>query len=92
MTALFETAHLMAVSDMVILVVQHNRTDRDIVAKTVQKLHAVNPIIAGTVLNNVDLDRAYGRDYYYAGYYYEDGERRTKKKKKRRVEPEAKAG
>jgi capsular exopolysaccharide synthesis family protein len=90
--SLADASLLSAVSDMVILVVQHNKTDRDIVAKTVQKLHAVNPIIAGSVLNNVDLDRAYGRDYYYAGYYYDDGTRRSKKKKKRKVEPEAKAG
>jgi capsular exopolysaccharide synthesis family protein len=83
---------LAAVSDMVVLVVQHNRTDRDVVAKTLHKLQAVNPKVVGAVLNNVDLERAYGKDYYYAGYYYEEGERRGRKKKKRKVEPKANVG
>ncbi|MCP3978806.1 MAG: polysaccharide biosynthesis tyrosine autokinase [bacterium] len=61
---------LASLADMQVIVVQHNRTDRDLVAKTVQRLRAVNDTMAGAVLNNVDLDRAYNKDYYYAGYYY----------------------
>ena len=76
--------------DMVVVVVQHGHTDRDLVAKTIQRLRAVNPNVAGAVLNNVDLDRAYHRDYYYAGaYYYTDGGRRGRKK---RVESKVNVG
>ncbi len=32
------------------------------------------------VLNNVDFDRAYHKDYYYAGYYYADETRAGRKK------------
>ena len=47
-------------------------------------------LVAGAVLNNVDLERAYHKDYYYAGYYFDDGEK--KPRKKRGVEPEARVG
>ncbi len=67
---------------MVVLVVQHYRTDRDMVRKTLQRLQAIQTPIVGAVLNNVDFDRAYHKDYYYAGYYYaEDGDTSKRKKK-----------
>jgi hypothetical protein len=28
--------------------------------------------VAGAILNNVDLDRTYGKEYAYAGYYYSE--------------------
>jgi capsular exopolysaccharide synthesis family protein len=90
--SLADASILAAVSDMVILVVQHNKTDRDVVLKTLQKLHAVNPAVVGSVLNNVDMERAYGKDYYYAGYYYEDGDKRGKRRKKRKVERKVNVG
>jgi capsular exopolysaccharide synthesis family protein len=90
--SLADASILAAVSDMVILVVQHNKTDRDIVLKTLQKLHAVNPAVVGSVLNNVDMERAYGKDYYYAGYYYEDGGKRRKRRKKSKVERKVNVG
>ena len=38
--------------------------------------------VAGVILNNVDLDRAYGKEYAYAGYYYsESADKNTKRKK-----------
>jgi hypothetical protein len=45
------------------------------VIKTVTGLRAVNPDLPGIVLNHVDLDRAYHKDYYYAGYYYSEEEK-----------------
>jgi len=66
---------LAGLADIVLLVVRHNHTDRDIVARAVEQLRRVGANLAGVVLNNVDLDRAYGKDYYYAGYYYADGGR-----------------
>jgi capsular exopolysaccharide synthesis family protein len=89
-TSLADATQLAAVSDMLVLVVQHNRTDRDVTVKTLQKLRAVSRTVAGAVLNNVDLERAYHKDYYYAGYYFEDGNRRERRK--RGVEPKAHVG
>lgn len=37
--------------------------------------------MVGAVLNNVDFDRAYHKDYYYAGYYYFDEDARTRRRK-----------
>jgi capsular exopolysaccharide synthesis family protein len=90
--SLADASILAAVSDMVVLVVQHNRTDRDVVLKTLQKLHAVNPAVVGSVLNNVDMEKAYGKDYYYAGYYYEEDGKRGKRRKKRKVERKVNVG
>ena len=85
---------LSSMADMLVLVVQHNTTDRDHVVKTVQQLRTVNSAIAGVVLNNVDMNRAYHKDYYYAGYYYEEDEVSPKKTSSRRksVEPGRKVG
>jgi capsular exopolysaccharide synthesis family protein len=79
--SLADTTHLTALADMAILVIQHNRTDRDIVRKTLQRLRTVNTPIAGAVLNNVDFDRAYHKDYYYAGYYYAEEDDTTRRRK-----------
>jgi len=84
---------LASLADMVVLVVQHNATDRDHVVKTVHQMRSVNPNFAGVVLNNVDIDRAYSKDYYYAGYYYESGEEgKGRRFKKKNVERKAQVG
>ncbi len=81
--SLADATLLASLADMLVLVVKHARTDRDLVVKTVQRLRAVNPTIAGVVLNSVDLGRAYHKDYYYAGadYYHEDGDRKRSNKR-----------
>ncbi len=79
--SLADTTQLAAAVDMVVLVVQHYRTDRDMVRKTVQRLQAIQTPIVGAVLNNVDFDRAYHKDYYYAGYYYAEEYGSSKRKK-----------
>jgi len=80
--SLADTTQLVAAVDMVILVVQHYRTDRDMVRKTLQRLQAIQTPIVGAVLNNVDFDRAYHKDYYYAGYYYAEDAAKPKRKKR----------
>ncbi len=55
-------------------------------------MRAVNPTIAGAVLNNVDFDRAYDKDYYYAGYYYYTDDQDNTTRKKRWVEDKASVG
>jgi capsular exopolysaccharide synthesis family protein len=74
---------LAGLADMVILVVRHNHTDRDVVARTVQQLQRVGANVAGVVMNNVNVDRGYGKDYYYGAYYNVDasGEGRSPKPK-----------
>jgi len=90
--SLADATVLASLVDMVVMVVRHARTDRDVVSKTLARLRAVNPTVVGAVLNAVDLERAYHKDYYYAGAYYysEDGERRSSRK--RRVESKANVG
>lgn len=89
-SSLADATLLASMCDMVVLVVQHNRTDRDLVVKTLQQLRSVNPTMAGVVLNNVDFDRSVHKDYYYAGYYYTEDE--PKGTRKRRVERKAQVG
>lgn len=55
--------------DGVILVVQSNKTSRDIVRRARQELATVGAKIFGVVLNNVDLRRDGYSDYYYYRYY-----------------------
>ena len=61
-------------------------------APSLQRLTAVNSTLAGAVLNNVDLERTYHKDYYYAGYYYYGVDNETRVRRKRRVEPSVKVG
>jgi capsular exopolysaccharide synthesis family protein len=68
-------------ADVVLLVVRHNHTDRDLVRRTLQQLRRVGANVAGVILNNVDLDRAYGKEYAYAGYYYSEGGKDTRRGK-----------
>ncbi len=93
--SLADGALLASLSDMIMVVVKYNGTDRDVVVKTVQQLSSINPNIAGVVLNKVDLEKAYHKDYYYASYYYaeedpEDGSKKTSRK--RSVQKKAQVG
>jgi capsular exopolysaccharide synthesis family protein len=90
--SLADAAVLASMADMLVLVVRHARTDRDLVIKTANRLRTVNPVIAGVVLNAVDLERAYHKDYYYAGAYYYNEEGYKKPVRKQRVESKANVG
>ena len=79
-------------ADMIVFVVRHNATDRDHLVKSCQQVQAINSNVAGVVLNSVDLERTYHKDYYYAAYYYEENEEGTKGARKRRSEKKAQAG
>jgi len=79
---------LASVADLVLLVVRHNHTDRDVVARTVEQLRRVGANVAGVVLNNVDMRKAFTKDYYYAGYYTSEG---GEDKRSRRREPSSDA-
>ena len=78
--------------DMIVLVIKHNATDRDHVAKGLQRLRAVDAVVAGAVLNNVDISRAFNKDYYYSGYYYLSDEEKAKSDKRSKPTKKIKAG
>jgi capsular exopolysaccharide synthesis family protein len=88
--SLADSSLLATLTDMVVLVVRHNQTDRDLVIRTVQQIRALNSPLVGAVLNNVDVERAFDKDYYYAGYYYYTEDKDRKKRSDSRVR--AKAG
>lgn len=90
---LADSTLLAALADMSILVVRHNQTDRDLVRKALQRLTAVNATVAGAVMNNVDLDRAYNKDYYYAGaYYMTDDAKQSATRRRGKVESKVNVG
>jgi len=88
--SLADSSLLATISDMVVLVVRHNHTDRDLVTRTVQQIRALNATLVGAVLNNVDISRAFSKDYYYAGYYYYTEDAAGRRSKSRSA-PRAKA-
>lgn len=79
--SLSDATLLAGLADVVLLVIRHNHTDRDLVSRTLQQLRRVGANVAGVILNNVDLDRAYGKEYAYAGYYYAEGVKDTRRGK-----------
>ena len=81
--SLSDASILASVSDMVMFVIKHNASDKDLIRRCLANIRKVNPNIIGAVLNNVDLGRSHYKDYYYVGYYYY-GESESKKKKKRK--------
>ena len=89
--SLADSSLLAVIADMIVLVVRHNSTDRDHVVKTFRQLRAVEGKVAGVVLNHVDMDRTYSKDYYYSGYYYEDDDSK-KGRRKRGLERKAQVG
>ena len=60
-----------SVVDGVILVVQSNRSSRQVVRKARQLIQDVGAKIFGVVLNNVDLNSQ--ENYYYQSYYHREG-------------------
>jgi capsular exopolysaccharide synthesis family protein len=80
--SLADASLLAGVSDLVLLVVRHNHTDRDLVRRTLQQLRRVGANVAGVILNNVNFDRAYGKEYAYAGYYSTDDGKETRRGKR----------
>ncbi len=60
---------LASVSDMVILVIRHAFTDRDLARRAVADIERVKDAIAGAVLNDVDITRGDARSSYGAVYY-----------------------
>jgi capsular exopolysaccharide synthesis family protein len=90
--SLADAVLLSSISDLVVLVIQHNQADRDMVGRSIGQFRKVGANLAGVILNNVDIERAYKKDYYYAGYYYYGADGRKKRGKRSEPVPTAPAG
>jgi len=90
--SLTDSVMLASMVDNVVFVVKHNESDRDMIRRCIQSIRNVNPHVIGAVLNNIDIEKSYSKDYYYQGYYYYSGEDASKKKKKRSRSSEVAAG
>ena len=66
-STLADSVVLASMSDMMIMVIKHNQNDRDLIRRSLKRLHDIDVRIAGAVLNAVDMDHRYYGDYYYAG-------------------------
>ena len=89
---LTDSVILASMADMVVFVVKHNESDRDMIRRCLQNIRNVNSHVIGAVLNNVDIEKSYSKDYYYAGYYYYSGEEQARKKKQARSPEVARGG
>lgn len=93
--SLTDSVMLASMADMVAFVIKHNESERDMIRRCLQNIRNVNPHVIGAILNNVDIEKAYSKDYYYAGYYYYAAEGEKDKKKRgrsREVADEVAAG
>jgi Mrp family chromosome partitioning ATPase len=81
--SLTDSVILSSLADMVAIVIKHNENDKELIKRSLQQIRQVRGNIIGEILNSVDIERAYYKDYYYAGYYYysESGEKIKKVKK-----------
>lgn len=74
---------LTPLADGLILVVESNRTSKNLVTQAVSRLEEMSTRILGAVVNKLDVQRTgYGYNYYYADYGYyseEEYEEQTRK-------------
>lgn len=61
---------LAALSQMVLIVLRHDQTDKDVARRALQRLSGVGARLVGAVLNGVDMEKAYNREYYYGRFFY----------------------
>lgn len=59
-----------SLAEMVMVVMRHDRTDKEVIRRALQRLSGVGARIVGAVLNDVDMSKSYNRDYYYGRFYY----------------------
>ncbi|MEW5807029.1 MAG: polysaccharide biosynthesis tyrosine autokinase, partial [Acidobacteriota bacterium] len=81
--SLTDSIILSSVADMVALVIKHNENDKELIRRSLHQIRQIHGNVVGAILNSVDIERAYYKDYYYAGYYYysEGGEKKKRIKK-----------
>jgi exopolysaccharide transport family protein len=80
-TAVTDAAVLSKVVDGVVVVVQANKTEREVVSRAIDQLTAVNARIFGVILNKFDLsiNKYYHKYSYFYRYYGEEEEEQQEK-------------
>jgi capsular exopolysaccharide synthesis family protein len=61
---------LASLAEMVMVVMRHDQTDREVIRRALVRLRAAGARVIGAVLNGVDMTKSYNRDYYYGRFYY----------------------
>lgn len=61
---------LSSLAELVVLTLRHDSTDKEVARRTLQRLRGVSARVVGAVLTDVDMEKAYNRDYYYGRFYY----------------------
>jgi capsular exopolysaccharide synthesis family protein len=61
---------LASLAEMIMVVVRHDTTDKEVIRRALQRVRAVGGHVIGAVLNDVDMSKTYNRDYYYGRFYY----------------------
>jgi capsular exopolysaccharide synthesis family protein len=61
---------LASLAEMVVVVIRHDGTDKEVVRRALQRLRAVEARVVGAVIAGVDMTRSYNRDYYYGRFFY----------------------
>ena len=61
---------LASLTEMVLVVMRHDHTDKDVARRALQRLSSVGARLVGAVLNGVDMQKAYNREYYYGRFFY----------------------
>ena len=69
-SAVTDSVLLGSVAEMVMVVMRHDQTDKEVIRRALQRLRNVGSNIVGAVLNDVDMSKSYNRDYYYGRFYY----------------------
>lgn len=59
-----------SLSDLALLVIRHDRTDKEVVRRAANRLQSVGTNVAGAVLNDVDMAKSYNRDYFFGRFWY----------------------
>jgi succinoglycan biosynthesis transport protein ExoP len=61
---------LASLAEMVLVVIRHDQTDKDVVRRGLSRLRGAGAKVIGAVLNAVDMTKSYNREYYYGRFYY----------------------
>jgi capsular exopolysaccharide synthesis family protein len=79
---LADSVVLSSLCDMMILVIKHNENDRDLIRRCLKRLRDIDAVVAGAVLNAVDVQGSYYNKYYYANYYSEDADKKGRRRRR----------
>ncbi|MBD3181347.1 polysaccharide biosynthesis tyrosine autokinase [Candidatus Poribacteria bacterium] len=83
-TVVTDPAILGSKLDAVCLVVEAERTNRDLVIRAKELLTTVDARVLGVILNKIDVTKGYGSyDYTYYYYYAEEPEKKKKARKRK---------